>query len=418
MEKGRIKVLRVIPQLHIAGTSNGLKRAVERLDRTRFEIKVCGLYWWGQVGEDLRSQGIDTIFLKARPHPYGFSAIHPLATVIREFQPDIVHTHLDAANIAGTVASLLTRAPALITNQHNAKPNRGKLIRLMEYWLTPASSRIAIISYRAAQLYADQITHPLRQPSLLDYNPPDAQTPQVAESDPHVVYGAKLQIPTTSRIKQGKFHVIYAVAPVDNYTFRTEKSVSVPGVEGWPVIGNVARLTGQKGQTYLLQAFQRVLVEYPSARLLMLGDGPLRRQLEQQALDLGIAGRVTFTGKQPHVFEVLQGLDVFVMPSLWEGCGTAALEAMAVGVPIVASAVGGLSEAIVPGVTGLLVPPAEPESLAQAILEVLGQPEPAVERAQSARRRMELFFSPDEAAARTESLYEQVLAAKRDGGGH
>ena len=411
-DRGRIKVLRVIPQLHVAGTSNGLKWVVERLDPARFEVQVCGLFWWGEVGEQLKASGIDVVFLNARPHPYGLTAIRPLVSVMREFQPDIVHTHLDAGNTAGTIAARLACVPILITNQQNAKPGRGRLVRLMEYFLAPLSARIVTISYRAAELHAAQVTNSLKKWHPIDHNWPNSSSQPSANADPHLQYRGRLSEISKSRIPPEKYYVIYAVAPVDEFPFRKEKtSCDFLGVDGDPIIGNVARLTGQKGQIYLLRAFRRVLQHYPTARLLMVGEGPLREQLQRETQRLGLSERVTCTGKRPDVLQVLQCLDVFVMPSLWEGCGTAALEAMAVGVPIVASAVGGLSESIVPDVTGLLVSPAQPEHLAKAILNVLCQPDAALERARAARWRMEAHFSAEAAATRTTALYEELVAA-------
>lgn len=412
--RDRVRVLRVIPQLYSAGTSNGLKRVVERSDQACFEVKVCGLFWWGEVGEQLRTRGIDTIFLNARPHAYGLTAIRPLVSIMREFRPDIVHTHLNAGNIAGTIAARLARVPILITNQQNAHPNRGRLVNLTDYFLAPLSARIVVVCYRAAQLHAAQVTKPFKRWPPVDYNWPNSTSPLSADADPHLVYRDSLKGVSKSRIPPEKYYTVYSVAPVDEFPFRREKTgCDFLGVDGHPIIGNVARLTAQKGQVYLLQAFQKILQHYPTARLLMVGDGPLRQELQREAQCLGIAKWVTFTGKRPDVLQILQCLDVFVMSSLWEGGCTAALEAMAVGVPIVASAVGGLSESIVPDVTGLLVPPADIESLAEAMLNVLQRPDQAMKRALAARRRVEKYFSAEAATARTVNLYEEVLSASR-----
>jgi len=410
----RIRVLRVIPQPHPAGTPNGLKRAVDRLDPARFEVKVVGLYWWGAVGESLRAQGIKTMFLNAQPHPNGFTAIQPLIRLMREFRPDIVHTHLDAGNTAGTIAARLARTPILVTNVQNAKPNRGRSVCLIDYLLAPLSARIVTISYRAATLHLEQITRPLRKGLRVDHNPPIPVPQNGADSDPHLLCHDQLRKMTGWRIPTERYYTVYAVAPVDEFPFRQAKTAcGFLGFDGDPIIGNVARLTQQKGQVYLLQAFKRVLERYPTARLLMVGDGPLRKQLLRETQRLGIVQRVTFTGKRPDVLRILRCLDVSVMSSLWEGCGTATLETMAAGVPIVASAVGGMSETIIPDVTGLLAPPADVEALAGAIVDVIRNPEAAAGRARAARRRVERFFSAEAAAARTSALYEELFAIKR-----
>ena len=137
------------------------------------------------------------------------------------------------------------------------------------------------------------------------------------------------------------------------------------------IVGCVARLEAEKGHRTLLEAWPAVLARVPEARLLVVGEGSLRDDLERQAAQLGIADRVVFAGRRDDIPAVTAALDVAVLPSYREAQGLVVLEAMALSRPIVASNVGGIPEMIEDGVSGLLVPPHDPAALADAIARLL-----------------------------------------------
>jgi glycosyltransferase involved in cell wall biosynthesis len=172
-----------------------------------------------------------------------------------------------------------------------------------------------------------------------------------------------------------------------------------------PLVGNVARLARQKGQRTLLDAARLVLERRRDARFAIVGDGELRDELRRHAEDLGLGGRVLFTGARDDVPDLLASFDVFAFPSLFEGLCLAVIEAQAAGVPVVATPVGGIRETVVDGETGLLVPPESPGELADAILRVLDRPEEARRLADEARRRVLERFSVKRMVAETLALY-------------
>jgi L-malate glycosyltransferase len=140
---------------------------------------------------------------------------------------------------------------------------------------------------------------------------------------------------------------------------------------GVPVIGNVAALTGHKDHVTLLEAMALLRRQQPEAWLVILGEGELRGALEARALALGLADRVVFAGFRRDLDRLLPAFSVFCLSSHLEGLGTSLLDAMAYGLPVVATAAGGIPEAVDDGVTGRLVPPRDPAALAQALAEVL-----------------------------------------------
>lgn len=174
------------------------------------------------------------------------------------------------------------------------------------------------------------------------------------------------------------------------------------------LIGNVGRLNWTKDQAGLIQAFRLVHARHPSARLLLIGDGELRADLEQRAHDEGVRDAVHFLGDRNDVRDLLPGLDLFVMSSVSEGYSMALLEACAVALPIVATDVGGNSEIIDTGRTGQLVPPGEPDALAEAMLQLLERPHLASTYGQAARAWVEKHGSLEAMTDRYERLYQAM----------
>ena len=194
----------------------------------------------------------------------------------------------------------------------------------------------------------------------------------------------------------------------DSQTARAALGLPQNGV----VIGAAGRLHAQKGNEFLLAAAKTVLVERSDAFFVIAGYGPLRRRLEAQARSLGIDSQVRFLGFQSDMRTVLAALDIFVLPSLWEGMSNAVLEAMAASKPVVATAVDGNVEQVVDGETGLLVPPADAEALATALLTLLRDSEKAREMGRAGRRRAEREFPLERMIDAHLRLYERLLKDK------
>lgn len=180
-----------------------------------------------------------------------------------------------------------------------------------------------------------------------------------------------------------------------------------------PVVLVAARLEPQKGHRVLLDAWPAVLGVFPRARLVLLGEGGERAALEHQAARLGIDTTVTFAGYQANVPEWLALADFTVLPSFFEGLPLAALESLAAGRPVVATAVDGTTEVVLDQATGLLVPPGATAPLAAAICRLLAAPDFARELGRAGRQRVERLFSEERQVEETEAVYEAALG--RDG---
>ena len=175
------------------------------------------------------------------------------------------------------------------------------------------------------------------------------------------------------------------------------------------VVTTVGRLSPEKGHRCLLEAAQSILGEHPDARFMIVGDGPLRGQLEQQVRSLEINTAVIFAGYQVDVAGFLGASDLFVLPSLREGTPNALLEAMALAKPVVVSQVGGMLEIVKNGETGFLVPPQDPDSVAQAVLTLMRDPNQAAAMGRRARQVIEQDFNVQRLARQIAAVYDQVL---------
>lgn len=177
------------------------------------------------------------------------------------------------------------------------------------------------------------------------------------------------------------------------------------------MIGHVGRLEAAKDQEGLLRACQPVFAARPDVRLVIVGSGPRRRDLELTAASLGIATRVDFLGVRDDVHDLLPHMDAFVLSSVNEGLPLALLEAMACARPVVATAVGEIPGVIREGVTGVIVPPGDPAALAASIRAVLDRPVWAAEMGGAARRLIEETFSLAVTIRRYQDVYDSLRRA-------
>ncbi|HHV61228.1 MAG TPA: glycosyltransferase family 4 protein [Firmicutes bacterium] len=176
-------------------------------------------------------------------------------------------------------------------------------------------------------------------------------------------------------------------------------------------VGTIARLIPAKGVDVFIKAARQLLDRGMDAVFLVVGDGPQRPELEKLTQDLDIQSSVRFLGFRDDIPAILESLDLFVLPTLSEGMSITILEAMAAGVPVVASDVGGVSEVVINEMTGRLVPPGDVAALADAIERALGEPDKARAMASLARLKVEEDFNLQTMLRRTDKLYKDLMAS-------
>jgi len=302
-----------------------------------------------------------------RPHRMGRDIIG-LRGLFRREGFDIIHTHGSQDSWSTSFALIGIRPrPFVIRTKHNMFPIRDHLFNRWLY--SRATDRIVCIS-RAIRDYCGE------KPYLRSKNTaliPSAVNP--------------------ARFREGK----------------GEKIRGELGLKECYVSGITGRLRPEKGHVFLFDAFSRIAEQVPDMVLLVVGTGSLDGELREKAHSLGLEKRILFTGFRRDIPDILAGLDLFIMPSVSEGLGTAILEAGASGLPIIASRVGGIPDIVEQGETGLLVPPGDPALLAEAVLSLYHDRDLAGRLGNAARLRVESRFSEKMLGEKTESLYRECM---------
>ncbi|WP_437655689.1 glycosyltransferase family 4 protein [Sorangium sp. So ce1182] len=373
-----VKVAHVVLSLNVGGLERVVLRLLERTSRDRFAPVVCALQEPGALAEELARLGVPLVVLSRKP---GLDPGLPvrLAAWLRSEGIRLVHTHNPGPHLYGALAAGLARAasfaggggggPRVIHTKHGRNYPKQKRKVLVNRLAAALTDRVVAVSddTRAVALEVERVD-PARVVTILNGVDPEVFRPGDARAA-----RARLGLPASG------YHV-----------------------------GCVARLSPEKDHATLLTAFARLREVRPDAHLTVVGDGPVRPALEQQAARLGLGGAVLFTGTRGDVAELLPAFDVFVLASLTEGISLTLIEAASAGLPIVATRVGGNPEIVKEGETGLLVSPGSPEPLAAA-LEAIAVRDDRAELGMRGRARVIERFGIDRMVQAYEDLYDEVL---------
>lgn len=271
------------------------------------------------------------------------AALRACFRLIRTGDFDLVHTHTSKAGILGRFAARLANGGCAVVHTPHGHVFYG--------YFGPAVSRLFIWAERLAARWTDAIITLTRR-----------------EAEEHLAAGIGRPEQFTHIFSGIPLPKGGAPLPPEERAARRER-LGLP--RGGPLIGSIGRLDPVKGHEHLLRAFAQVLGRHPEAHLVLVGDGELRARLEALAGELGITEKASFPGWQNEAGRYLEVMDIFVLPSINEGMGRAVAEAMAAGVAVIASRVGGVPELIEEERNGLLVPPADPGALADAMDRLL-----------------------------------------------
>ena len=313
-----------------------------------------------------RHRTVAALRVKCEFHPSLFLAAADVAALVRDNDIDILHAQTRVTQVVAALAGAWSKRCYVSTCHGFFKPRLSRL--LFPFW---GKAAVAISPPVVAHLTGD-----LRVPAadiVLVPNGVDARRFAPAR-------------PETIKALREEFHVSAA-----------------------PLIGIIARLSDVKGHRYLIDAMGELVHGVPGAKCLIIGTGPLEAELKQQVRGIGLGTDVLFSRICGKPAELMPMFDVFVMPSLQEGLGLSAMEAQACGVPVVASRIGGLVEAVQDGVTGFLVPPRDPAALAAAIARLLCDRELARRFGDAGRQRIEEKFSVGAMVDGTLAVYRKAL---------
>lgn len=372
-----VRVMYVVDHLKIGGVQTHLVQLLSRLDERRFVPMVCALKARGELRGALEAMGVPVFDGGLGPSLKGWGGLRVawrLARLLRRERVDIAHAYLFHPNVLTPMAARLAGIPAVVASKRSLDRYPDLIPRLACKLGNALAHRITVNAEAVRRFVISE----------------EGGSPRKMRLIPNGVSEEALAASGDRRAKRRELDL-----PPDS-----------------PVVGAVSRLAWKKGVRYLLDAVPRLLESVPDVTVLIVGDGPLRIELEAQASALGIGERVRFLGSRQDALELLSAFDVFVLPSVIEGMSNALLEAMAARLPVVATEVGGNSEVVVDGETGFLVPPGDAGQLAAAIVKLLQAPEMAREMGAAGRGRVEEQYRVDVMVRRIEELYDSLVSRR------
>jgi glycosyltransferase involved in cell wall biosynthesis len=368
----------------------GLRLALH-LDPTRFRSSICALWELGTAAEKLwvhrlRRSGIQVHFL-ARHTSESFlkkrtQAVRALVPYLEQHRPEVVTCHLEAADLLVLYALLrLKRPPLFVRTVHSERewstfPLLGRLLR-----------QISLLIYDCEVGVSDRVTTQLKHRLLVGY------------------------LKRTPICLQNGIDIDEIVAERHGVALRSELGIPATSF----VVGSVGRLEPQKGYEWLIDAFS-VFVQSVDAHFILVGDGSLHRKLMQRIHALGMQERVFLLGGRVDRLSMIGQFDVFVSSSLWEGLSTAVMEAMVLETPVIATAVSGNVDLILPRHTGLLIPPGNVTACVEALMFIYQQPEERQGLVRAARAHVERFRF-GHTVERYATVYEELVKCRRSNRG-
>jgi len=380
----RIRVLHPITRLIIGGAQENTMLTAQLLDNAEWDVTIISGPQTGVEGsliETVQEQGIPltlepTLVRELNPVK-DLLAVFRLMRFMKQGGYTIVHTHSSKAGIVGRWAAKLAGVPVIVHTVHGwaHHDRQHPLLRayyiLMEKLTLPITDKLIVVS-------ALNIEKGLQD--------------GIGNASDYVVIRSGIELD-----RFGHPQVAREV---------TRQTLGIP--LDAPVVGTVTRLSPQKAPLDFVRAAGMVAKARPETYFVMVGDGPLRADVEALAAEVGIRDHLVLTGLRRDVPELMATFDLFALSSLWEGLPRVLPQAMATGLPLVATATDGSAEAVIDGVNGLLVPPGEPEQLAQALIRLLNDPVLARQMGAAGLAQVD-EFSDKRMVSQIEALYRQLL---------
>jgi sugar transferase (PEP-CTERM/EpsH1 system associated) len=374
MGKRKIKILHVIYSLGMGGAERVIVNYAKYFDKNRYELFVCALTEGGPYENDLNKAGV-SYFILNKKKGIDLSVIPKISRILRSEQIDIVHLH-DFSSIAWvTIPAIIFGVKRIIRTEHNVKRlNRGLMSNMkntIKFILDFFQKQIVCVSEEVRKTHRKKIGF-LSNKYLTIHNGIDKEL-----FDIHL----------------------------DREKYLREFNFDQKAI----LVCIVGRFFPQKAHDIFLYAIRYVLEKKNNLGILIVGDGPRKKELFELAKELGIYNQVTFTGNRSDIPQLLNLIDIFALSSAWEGFPMTILEAMACGKPAIVTDVGGNREAVIDGETGFIVPPGNPLAMSEAIIELIDKPELRRKMGIKGKERFLKNFTAQVMVQRTEMIYENLL---------
>ncbi len=373
----KLRVLWFIKGLGAGGAEQLLVNCLPYLDRDRFEYHVAYILPWKDDNVPPFKAHDIPVFCLEGGNPLDVRVVPRLQQLLVDHDIDVLDSHLSYSGVIGRVAARRAGTPAILYTEHSLAVQR-RLAR-----------------FRFVSFLANIGTYGLNDLMM-------AVSRDTFRDMRRFTFG------------RAPLRLVYNGIPIDAFDRRAinadRASLGVP--DHHKLVGHVATFTTKKKQDDLLRAARLVVDEDPDVTFVMIGKGDLRPELERLVAELGLGDNVVFTGFVPNLREAMVAFDVFALSSLYEGLPTVVIEAMALGVPVVATWVGGTPEIVNHEHDGLLVPPRDPEAMAAGILRLLHDDNLRTEMGRRAQHSVRSKFDVRRRVREVEAIYEEVLAAK------
>ena len=372
-------IMHIIYRLAMGGLENGLVNLINHMPSGRYRHAIVCLTDFTEFRERLHSESVSVVALHKKPG-VDWKAYGRLWKIIKELQPTIVHTR-NLPTIELNVVAALAGVPCRIHGEHGRdihdQYGASKKFLIFRKILRRAIHHYVAVSQDLEGWLQQTVEIPREKISQI-YNGVDHTMFHVTGSGREEIFPKDFADPS---------HV---------------------------VIGTVGRLQAVKGHRTLIQGITHLVADQPSlatkVRLVIVGDGPLRKSLEALVCDAGLQDVVWMPGLREDIPQILQSFDVFVLPSEAEGISNTILEAMATGLPVLATRVGGNAELVVEGETGTLVPAKDPHALKNALVEFIEHPDMRTRYGSKGRSRVEQSFSLQAMVKNYLRVYDELMS--------
>lgn len=383
-----VRVLHPITRLIIGGAQENTILTAALLDPVTWDVDVLSGPQTGSEGSLIEHAQARGLALTIEPtlvrevHPVkDFLALLRLVRFMRQGQYTIVHTHSSKAGILGRWAAKWAGVPVIVHTVHG--------------WGHHERQHPLV---RNIYIYLEKLTLPITDKLIVvsKLNIEKGLADGIGMPDDYIVIRSGIEL--------------------DRFGHPQVPCAETRAAWGIPmdaqVVGTVTRLSAQKAPLDFIRAAAVIAQTHPKTWFVMVGDGPLRAEVEALATELGITDRLVLTGLRRDVPELMAAFDIFVLSSLWEGLPRVLPQAMASGLPIVATACDGSAEAVEEGINGFLVPPGEPIALAERVCQLLGDTILAAQMGATGLERV-AEFSDQQMVSQIAELYQDLLAQKR-----
>ncbi len=361
----KINVLHILTSLGIGGIEKLFVSMADYWSKDKYNVSVCLINSYTKremvYYEDLMQSHLKVYMIgKKRRGSVDLMMPHNLFRLLKELNIHIVHTHNISSEVYSRIAGMMAQTPIIVFHQHGAPTELQLKVKSLDLLLRKPDKIIAV-SHDTKKMLQEEL-----------------------------------------KISQDKIDVVYNGIQ--------ESPNDFPVTEG-STIFTVCRLVPEKGLRYLIDAMTSVKEKIPDVKLLIIGDGPSRGELEKQAIKNSLGETVSFVGFQQFPEKNYDKYDIFVLPSLEEGFGLALIEAMSYGKPVIATRTGGIPEIIEDGVNGILVPPKDHKALANALVSLLSDTDLRKRLALEGQRRSQLF-TVNKMVCKIEDTYEGLIKQK------